>query len=273
MIQSINSNQVSWKLGAEYKVLFTLELKTITGKSTAKLQDISIDNALLWKSPQLKNNELDGVPFHSFSKENFELIYAGKIIGSPKCYPHITVTDLILTAKCLVIIKTPFILLGRVRQRMYLGLLMRYKTRNTMIYFAQEAKVQLLSQRYQPSDANYILQLDKFHPPVSYADYLRPYVRKVRRILPETRSVGELNRYFNNIDLTQVYPDSQLQLKEIDAESAPSVLEESCAICLDELAGKIIETNCKHYYHSSCLSSWLRISEKCPLCKTDVLSI
>lgn len=42
-----------------------------------------------------------------------------------------------------------------------------------------------------------------------------------------------------------------------------------CSICLnfDSINDKIVELPCKHNYHYNCISNWINISNKCPLCK------
>ena len=41
----------------------------------------------------------------------------------------------------------------------------------------------------------------------------------------------------------------------------------TCVICLEELNKKqLIELECKHAFHESCIMNWLKRSIKCPLC-------
>ncbi|CAN0892609.1 E3 ubiquitin-protein ligase RNF181 homolog [Linum grandiflorum] len=51
--------------------------------------------------------------------------------------------------------------------------------------------------------------------------------------------------------------------------------DDDCAICLVEMAGggcggRLIRLECKHLFHESCLVSWLRTSNSCPLCRSRV---
>lgn len=41
-----------------------------------------------------------------------------------------------------------------------------------------------------------------------------------------------------------------------------------CCICLDTKgkSGWAVLKNCKHWYHESCISSWIKVKTKCPLC-------
>ena len=46
---------------------------------------------------------------------------------------------------------------------------------------------------------------------------------------------------------------------------------ESCSICLSEFVpGEYITgLYCKHNFHVSCIQKWIKMNEKCPLCKHD----
>ena len=49
----------------------------------------------------------------------------------------------------------------------------------------------------------------------------------------------------------------------------------TCAICFDDfkLNKTIIQLKCNHNYHINCIKEWLcDNSDKCPLCKTPVIS-
>jgi hypothetical protein len=39
-----------------------------------------------------------------------------------------------------------------------------------------------------------------------------------------------------------------------------------CAICLEENANKRLQ-NCGHYFHETCINTWLNIKPICPLCR------
>jgi hypothetical protein len=44
-----------------------------------------------------------------------------------------------------------------------------------------------------------------------------------------------------------------------------------CAICLDELIGRIgVSLTCRHIFHSVCLRKWLDYSQICPLCRAPM---
>jgi hypothetical protein len=43
-----------------------------------------------------------------------------------------------------------------------------------------------------------------------------------------------------------------------------------CAICLDEIPCKeIYVTECRHHYHSQCITTWYVTSDECPVCRTE----
>ncbi|KAK8913548.1 E3 ubiquitin-protein ligase ATL42 [Platanthera zijinensis] len=49
--------------------------------------------------------------------------------------------------------------------------------------------------------------------------------------------------------------------------------EAGCSICLEEYKGgdNLGTLKCRHAYHLSCVKDWLRIKNKCPICKTSAL--
>ena len=55
------------------------------------------------------------------------------------------------------------------------------------------------------------------------------------------------------------------------------IREDLCAIChgvitkKQEENCKIVDLNCKHYYHFDCINTWYASSPKCPKCKTVMM--
>ncbi len=44
-----------------------------------------------------------------------------------------------------------------------------------------------------------------------------------------------------------------------------------CSICMNNLNGNsVIITNCKHKFHSKCISEWYIRNNSCPLCREKV---
>ena len=48
-----------------------------------------------------------------------------------------------------------------------------------------------------------------------------------------------------------------------------SVLDNTCAICLDRISSGQVKTKCKHKFHKSCIKSWFDINSNCPLCRKN----
>ena len=67
-------------------------------------------------------------------------------------------------------------------------------------------------------------------------------------------------------------------LKEIFGETklTQSILDKGeqkkCSICLEdfELGTNIIYLPCFHYYHAKCIETWVKNSDKCPLCNLEI---
>lgn len=52
-----------------------------------------------------------------------------------------------------------------------------------------------------------------------------------------------------------------------------SVLDKTCAICLDRITSGNIKTKCKHNFHKKCLVGWCkgnRENTNCPICRSDI---
>ena len=80
--------------------------------------------------------------------------------------------------------------------------------------------------------------------------------------------IGNVNHGVNNLDeaITNVTMESMLCSNNIDTDV-------KCSICLDSLCEEndkqIVKTTCNHYFHRSCIVTWLREHRKCPLCQKD----
>ncbi|WP_373691039.1 RING finger domain-containing protein [Endozoicomonas sp. ONNA2] len=48
--------------------------------------------------------------------------------------------------------------------------------------------------------------------------------------------------------------------------------DDQCAICVSEFAGKkkVSVTKCAHHFHTSCLVTWLKHGDVCPVCRTPL---
>eukprot|EP00451_Oxyrrhis_marina_P010802 CAMPEP_0204325132 /NCGR_PEP_ID=MMETSP0469-20131031/10781_1 /ASSEMBLY_ACC=CAM_ASM_000384 /TAXON_ID=2969 /ORGANISM="Oxyrrhis marina" /LENGTH=280 /DNA_ID=CAMNT_0051306917 /DNA_START=65 /DNA_END=907 /DNA_ORIENTATION=+ len=46
-----------------------------------------------------------------------------------------------------------------------------------------------------------------------------------------------------------------------------------CSICMEGWGQKVKRTGCGHYFHGSCLSVWLKTSQRCPLCRQNLTAL
>lgn len=84
--------------------------------------------------------------------------------------------------------------------------------------------------------------------------------------------IGNVNHGVNNLDdaITDVTVESMLCSNNMDTDI-------KCSICLDDLCEGnhesndklIVKTTCNHYFHRSCITTWLREHRNCPLCLND----
>ena len=54
-----------------------------------------------------------------------------------------------------------------------------------------------------------------------------------------------------------------------------SVLDNTCAICLDRIISGNVKTKCKHNFHKKCLIGWCKsqrtlVKPQCPICRADI---
>lgn len=52
-----------------------------------------------------------------------------------------------------------------------------------------------------------------------------------------------------------------------------SVLDNTCAICLDRITSNNVKTKCKHTFHKRCLIGWCKRTKDaptCPICRKDI---
>ncbi|CAN0852512.1 E3 ubiquitin-protein ligase RDUF1 [Linum grandiflorum] len=114
-------------------------------------------------------------------------------------------------------------------------------------------------------------------------DELREMDEELREIADELRELAdELRDETEDVDLyvtrkTREASESaieKLERVEIGGGWKP---EDCCSVCLEDMAGddgggagRLIRMDCKHVFHESCLVSWLRTSNACPLCRFQV---
>ncbi|CAN1793925.1 E3 ubiquitin-protein ligase RING1-like [Linum perenne] len=66
-------------------------------------------------------------------------------------------------------------------------------------------------------------------------------------------------------------PASESAIEDLERVERGTDLEEGedlCVICQEEMdGGRLIKLKCKHLFHESCCTLWLRTSNFCPLCR------
>ena len=74
----------------------------------------------------------------------------------------------------------------------------------------------------------------------------------------QKKTIPNLGELFDEIELTQSILDKGEQKK--------------CSICLEDynVGDKIIYLPCFHYYHAKCIETWVKNSDKCPLCNEEI---
>ena len=77
-------------------------------------------------------------------------------------------------------------------------------------------------------------------------------------MMPIKKTIPNLKEIFGETELTQSILDKGEQKK--------------CSICLEdfEIGNKIIYLPCFHYYHAKCIETWVKNSDKCPLCNIEI---
>lgn len=68
------------------------------------------------------------------------------------------------------------------------------------------------------------------------------------------------------------YIRSKLSTSCIDAFSRPVQATEECPICL-ELQRVCVKLDCGHNFCRECIVEWMHISNTCPLCKKNYISL
>jgi hypothetical protein len=61
------------------------------------------------------------------------------------------------------------------------------------------------------------------------------------------------------------------QIEEIE-NRFKSLMHTECNICMSELSSPVLETNCQNLFCGSCLLTWLRTNQTCPLCRVTITS-
>ncbi|XP_050436992.1 E3 ubiquitin-protein ligase RNF181-like [Adelges cooleyi] len=67
-------------------------------------------------------------------------------------------------------------------------------------------------------------------------------------------------------------PASKSEIEKLRIPSVDEILGEQCQICLCQyqVDDKALVMPCHHIFHDSCLKKWLKKSNFCPLCKSEL---
>ena len=107
---------------------------------------------------------------------------------------------------------------------------------------------------------------------------------KFERILQDNKRIFENNNRINNETSERLFDSFQesinndeniKKLEEIEFnEQFKNKEENKCTICLKifSIGDKVSYLPCFHCFHSSCIKNWIRIKNKCPLCKNIIIS-
>lgn len=82
--------------------------------------------------------------------------------------------------------------------------------------------------------------------------------------MPESKTVKKINRCPNGTR------------KNKKTGKCESVLDNTCAICLDRIVTNNVKTKCKHNFHKGCLIGWCKNNPNkptCPVCRSDITDI
>ncbi|CAA3032735.1 probable E3 ubiquitin- ligase RHY1A [Olea europaea subsp. europaea] len=98
-------------------------------------------------------------------------------------------------------------------------------------------------------------------------------IREVLEIRLIERTLQESFEESDGVDMVPTSMDTimSLQKKEMEYKKDGTELE-SCTICLEDISmGSVVSTlPCRHVFHGDCISSWLKRSHYCPICRFEM---
>ena len=82
-------------------------------------------------------------------------------------------------------------------------------------------------------------------------------MRNELNLLPINNNENEISNKLEEVELNEKFKNKE---------------EIKCGICLEifSIGDKISYLPCFHFFHSSCIKSWIRIKNKCPFCKNII---
>lgn len=96
-------------------------------------------------------------------------------------------------------------------------------------------------------------------------------------LMNEIRSIPKLTLVFGHdfacvigANISCIAKSGKIILLEARLEDA--IVDDICAICRDNLSMLTMTTKCDHHYCLLCLSRWIEVSSRCPLCSAPVSS-
>ena len=72
----------------------------------------------------------------------------------------------------------------------------------------------------------------------------------------------------NNIENIADFVEEQ----ELTEDILKKGQQKNCSICLENysIGDKIVYLPCFHFYHTKCIQTWVKSSDKCPLCNVEI---
>ncbi|CAI9775142.1 unnamed protein product [Fraxinus pennsylvanica] len=98
-------------------------------------------------------------------------------------------------------------------------------------------------------------------------------IRKVLETRLIERALQEVFEESDGVDMVPTSMDAIMSLQKKEMEYKKDGIEvESCTICLEEISiGSVVSTlPCRHVFHGDCISSWLKRSHYCPICRFEM---
>ena len=101
----------------------------------------------------------------------------------------------------------------------------------------------------------------------SYKDVARTASQTAHSLLVLSPPSAQHNKKKTIPNLSQIFEEVELTQSMLDKGE-----QKKCSICLEdfEVGTKIIYLPCFHYYHSKCIETWVKESDKCPLCNIEI---
>lgn len=100
---------------------------------------------------------------------------------------------------------------------------------------------------------------------IQLKDAFIPIIRKFGLTDKNNPNHPATEEAINKLEESEVPNDAREKNPETGEEEKPS-----CHICMCDFEDKAVKAPCGHRYHKDCLFPWLRIHNRCPVCKVLV---